>query len=112
MSWRVGESRGGQQGVEVPGGVARLLKMVHQLTHQASDVHREKEMGEGERRRRGRRREGLRKRGQMEEKRCLLMVSHVMCDGALSYTLHTHAVSQVASHHATQHCITQYRQDK
>ena len=34
------ESRGGQQGVEVPGGVARLLEMVHQLTHQTSDVHR------------------------------------------------------------------------
>ena len=40
------EPRGGQQGVEVPGGVARLLEMVHQLTHQASDIHREKEMGE------------------------------------------------------------------
>jgi hypothetical protein len=37
------EPRGGQQGVEVPGGVARLLEMVHQLTHQASDISREKE---------------------------------------------------------------------
>ena len=45
------ESRGGQQGVEVPGGVARLLEMVHQLTHQTSDVHSEEEKMEGERRR-------------------------------------------------------------
>ena len=63
MSWRVGESRGGQQGVEVPGGVARLLEMVHQLAHQASDVHREKEMGEEGR-------DGEEDEGGREEKEC------------------------------------------
>jgi hypothetical protein len=35
----VGEPRGGQQGVEVTGGVACLLEMVHQLPHEASDTN-------------------------------------------------------------------------
>jgi hypothetical protein len=36
------EPRGGQQGVEVTGGVACLLEMIHQLPHETSENKRKK----------------------------------------------------------------------